>query len=105
MNLAFSTRTLRDQCMVPALHNSSWSREVITSLRARLADLSAADTLADVPLDGPDELRTTRFEIPLADGYSLKCEILQAPVTRDENSLVRLEAVHRIKITAVVSDA
>jgi len=59
LQLAFSTKVLRDLCECAAKAEAAFGTQVAATLRARLADLRAAETVVDViagkPADVPEE--------------------------------------------------
>jgi hypothetical protein len=74
VQLAFDTRELRDVCERSEVADAELGPEVALSLRRRLADLSAASSVLDLPAGNPrleDRDGATRLVLSLAGGLQL----------------------------------
>ena len=74
MELSFATKALRMKCLDLRRAERAYGPDVATELRARLADLDAAMTVADLPASV--QLRTSghQLRVSLGSGYRLVCE-------------------------------
>lgn len=73
MELSFASKALRTKCLDQGRAEQVYGPAVATELRARLADLDAAVTVADLP----PTMRSTsgrQLQVPLASGWQLICE-------------------------------
>ncbi len=55
MEIAFSTRELRDQCEQEALAIEAYGKAIAGQLRRRLADIHAADSIFELPTGNPQQ--------------------------------------------------
>ena len=74
MELSFATKKLRAQCLESGVAEKVYGPVVAAAIRARLADLDAAVTLADLPRADSLDLSEREIRISLARGWDLVCE-------------------------------
>jgi hypothetical protein len=106
VNLAFSTKTLRELCESQVAAQRKFGRRVADALRGRLADLCAAANVLELPAGNPREIEGGRhryYAIDLADGYRLVvcANHTEVPVAKDGGvDWVRVSRVrvHRIEV-------
>lgn len=102
MELSFESRLLRSVCEEEAAARKQYPLDVAETLRRRLADLHAADSLLDLVVGRPclgdtDALVT----MPLAEGYELVgvANYHRLPTLKD--STIDWARVRRLKIMAI----
>ena len=74
MELSFATRALRMECLDQECAEQAYGQAVAAELRARLADLDAAVTVADLPSSGLLRTSERELRVALAPGWNLVCE-------------------------------
>lgn len=71
------------------------------ALIARLADIEAANSVADLVAGRPREISANDYALDLDDGYLLVFTGNHHPNPTDQNGLVDWSRVSRIKITSI----
>jgi hypothetical protein len=73
MELAFATQSLRSVCEDDTVAAAAFDAPVVAQLKARLADLRAAESIHDLLIGNPRILPgdNPRVAVSLADGYAL----------------------------------
>ncbi|MEO8084455.1 MAG: type II toxin-antitoxin system RelE/ParE family toxin [Ardenticatenales bacterium] len=106
VDIHFASDKLRRQCTIDREMVKAWGPERTKRLRRRLADLDAADALADmVMLPGrTHELRSDRagqLAIDLDGPYRLIFEIADEPVPRRADGGLEWSGVRSIRILGI----
>jgi len=107
MDIIFRSSKLQKACSSERESNRQWGAENAKKIRQRLADLEAAETLADMGALPParcHELkgdRTGQFAVDLRHPLRLIFEPAQEPVPRKEDGGVDLHKVIKIRILDV----
>ena len=104
MEIAFSTKSLRDTCESEEMSRQKFGPEVAERLKRRLADLRAASSIKDIVLGNVREVPRTRGPamcVDLFNGYRLviRANHIQNPTLA--TGKVDWSAVSRIKITRI----
>lgn len=104
METSFDTVALRTLCEDPAVAEATYKPLVAASLRSRLADLSAATNVYDLPVGNPRLLQFTepaQYVLDLAPPYVLHfCSAHVKPPYLPTGE-VDWRRVNRIKILAI----
>ena len=74
MELSFATKALRMKCLDQGRAEKAYGPDVATELRARLADLDAAVTAADLPPSVRLRTSERQLRVSLASEWQLVCE-------------------------------
>ena len=104
VNLAFDTFALRSLCESQLKADRELGTKVAARLRDRLADIRAADTVADLAAGRPREIEGGRprcFSLELADGYHLVFCANHNRIPVNETGGVDWSRVTRIKILQI----
>jgi len=100
VDISFATRALRSLCEDPSA--SSLQRATVEALRARIADVRAADSAADLLVSVVfDSSSTPGLIIKLSDACAIVCEVGHSQVPLDGQGSVAWERVRRIKVMSV----
>lgn len=81
-----------------------YGKDVAEALHARLADLSAARNVAELPLWSPADEKANRFTVPVSQGTELILESNHA-VDRTAKASVAWEKVSRVQLLEVKQNA
>lgn len=73
MELSFASRRLRSECHDPATGDAAYGPVDAAGLRARLADLDAAVTVADLPTGSP-RCSGRELRVSVTEDRDLVCE-------------------------------
>ena len=104
MQIGFATRELREYCLQPTAGPLSESE--IESLKARLADIVAADNLAELVVGRPKTImELSSFSIPIRSSALLNCRIDHAPVRLLPSGELDYARTDRIKIESITRAA
>ena len=107
MEIVFRSPKLQKTCSIERESKRQWGDQNAKKIRRRLADLQAADTLADVstlppakchPLHGD---RAGKFAVDVQQPYRLIFEPANAPVPRKKDGGIDLTKVTRVRILGV----
>ena len=97
MELAFAEKPLRDLCEHEAKAVKQFGMAVAAKLHARLSDLRAAETCADISAGRPRHLRG-EIHLQLSEGYVLVLAGNHAgPLTEDWKNFTRVKIVSILK--------
>lgn len=103
MELAFRTRTLRSICEDEAKAAQHFHPEVVASLKRRLADLRAADSVDDL-IAGRPRLTSDHspvIRLALVDEYELVCQMNHPNPPLDADGKLDWSRVRRLKVTLI----
>ncbi len=101
MEIAFETRQLRSICEDGNVGAEVFDGSVVEHLRARLADLRAAETIRDLVVGSPEVFDSPpRVLIDLGDRH-LACAVNHATVPRNEDGSVDWQRVRRLRVTGI----
>lgn len=107
MEIIFRSSKLQKPCSSERESNRKWGAENARKVRQRLADLEAAEILADISALSParcHELqgdRAGQFAVDLRHPFRLIFEPAQDPVPRKEDGGIDLQKVTKIRILNV----
>ncbi len=102
LELAFQSKTIRTLCEVEAAADKRLGKGVAAALRARLADLDAAASIAEVIAGHPRlNPRTQKYIIGLAAGFVLTISANHVKNPMDNSGRIRWDSVTRIKVDAI----
>ena len=102
VELAFETKLLRDQCERRELAEAEFGMTVARTLRNRIADLRAAQTLADLIAGKPrwvDSLRNT-LTVDLTARYRMVLSV-NHPVLGNRSRRLSDDNIHRVKLLRI----
>ena len=102
VELAFETKLLRDQCERRELAEAEFGMTVAKTLRNRLADIRAAQTLTDLIAGRPrwvDPLRKT-LTVDLTDRYRMVLSV-NHPVLGNRSPRLSADNIHRVKLLRI----
>lgn len=104
MDLAFSTKHLRDLCEIEELARTSYGEKVSDILKERLADLVAAKSPSELPAGFPEPKGERNMGVKICDGYQIqfRANHLHNPV--DHSGSVIWSEVTRILIISIGYD-
>lgn len=109
MQLAFENRKVREICEDSDIADVTLGAAVGTALRKRLADLSSARSVQELPpIGNPRVISRDGMEfymIDLANGYIMEFEAGHTSVPKKMNNTVDWNSVSRIKILKIRNDA
>lgn len=102
MELAFETRELRSQCERQELAEAVFGTTVAKALRTRLADLRAAQTLADLIAGSPRWVddHTKTLTVDLTVGYRMLLAV-NHPALEKRSPHLSDTMIHRVKILRI----
>jgi hypothetical protein len=101
MEIAFDTRELRTICEDGNVVSGVFDGPFMEHLRARIADLRAADTVRDLIAGRPALLDSPpRVVIGVGDGR-LVCAVNHLAVSRTEDGSVDWQRVRRLRVTDI----
>ena len=101
VKLAFETKDLRTLCENQVRAERAFGMEVARRLRGLLADLDAAETLQEIPVE---EFRESEgasrvdFESSLADSYVVRMRVNHSGLDRSRVERIDRSTVRRLKI-------
>lgn len=103
MELAFATQALRRICEDPDAARSRLGAEMALELEDRLAELRAAESLAELPVGAPSTLRRDLpfVHLPLGTKGHMTAEINHKRVDWSDDGQLDPGTVWRVKVTAV----
>lgn len=105
MDISFSTIALRTLCEDPKVADANYKLDVAASLRGRLADIVAADTVLDLPPVGnPRPLfvdEQEQYVLDLTSPYTLHFCSAHVKTPRLATGEVDWSRVSRIKLLAI----
>ena len=103
MELSFETLPLRRMCEDPDIAASDLGVESAQLLIDRLADLRAADSLADIVVGRPASISPAdrTFAITLGAKAQLMCSIMNRPLPLSPTGEVDFHRVWRLKLIAI----
>ena len=101
MELSFATKTLRAECLEQATAEEAYGPTVAAGLRAALADLDAAVTVADLPAATSLQLTENELRAIVAPGWTLVC--VPGGRVRGQASF-KWADVYRLKLMEIVED-
>lgn len=103
MELSFETLWLRRICEDPDAASAALGLDSADQLIDRLADLRAADSLADLVVGRPTkiEARDATFDIAIGSKARLVATIVHRPIPLAADGDVDLQRVWRIKLISV----
>lgn len=103
MLIAFETKMLRSICEREVKALKALGAQVARHLRARLADIDAAEHVAELVAGQPREhgQRSGVLRIDLCDGVFLRLAVNHVPVPRDQQGMVRWSKVSRLKLLSI----
>ena len=107
MEIIFRSPKLQKECSVERESVRRWGAQNAKKIRQRLADLQAAETLADVSTLPParcHQLRGNRagqFAVDVHQPYRLILEPVNDPVPMKEDGSINLTKVTRVRILEV----
>ena len=107
MELAFSTRLLRELCENEVRAKRALGARVGGKLKRRLADLRAAASVKDLVAGRPRELKSAhcaQIVIELCEGYCMVFGANHATVPVFESGGVNWSKVSRVKILGIKND-
>jgi hypothetical protein len=104
LELAFATKALRHVCEKESRAVRELGATVAKNLRARLADLTAADTIADLPFQPlPLDGKSLELAMTLGNGYKLILAPNHAATPVLHNDALDWSRVTRIKLLRIES--
>jgi hypothetical protein len=100
MDVAFETERLRRLCEVDAVARRWYGSSTVEQLQARLADIRAALSAAELVVTGAalDPTPPGRILFRLAGGYELVCEGSHPHPRFDNDGLIAFEQLRRVKV-------
>lgn len=103
LELAFSTKSLREVCENPAEAERAYGLRAAGSLRARLADLEAARNIGELLVGNPRPCSTiaNAFQIDLVEDLVLFFESNHPSRNSPMNNHTDWDRVTRIKLTKI----
>lgn len=105
--LTFSTIELRQMCESGTFADNRLGKNVAASLRSRLADLNAAESINDLvvgnPRPHPLSENRENYVIDLADGWELHLRAANGKLPLNHDGFVDWERVNRVKVMAIAS--
>lgn len=104
MEIRFKDARLREICERQAVATRTLGDAVARKLRARLADLCAASTVADLTAGRPHQLKRDRagqFALDLRGGVRLVFEPANDPVPRRKDHTIDWAAVTIVSIESI----
>lgn len=103
MEVGFDTVLLRTLCEDGRRATDLFGEAVAGSLRARLADLRAADWVGELPVGGPvvSDGRRPTVTIRLTGGFELICRVSHPAPARDASGKVDMRRVRRLSVASV----
>ena len=103
MELAFSTRDLRTNCLDLDSAVSAYGPDVAQSLIDRLADLRAANSLMEVLVGSPtfSSNPKPRVVLQLAEDYTLSCSVNHRTAQVDSSGNLDWGRVRRLLVLAI----
>ncbi len=103
MELAFISRELRDSCQNITIATLNYGELVAKHLLARLSDLRAADTLADLPSTlfeiSPDHFG--EITVRLTEKYNMALSVNHSKKPTDPHGALVLNRIYRLKINTI----
>lgn len=106
MELAFTTRSLRDMCAKKDQLVSEFGDPLATLIMNRLSDIRAADRLAEIPsifYSQRDSSSKDEYMFHLDKTYFLKATIGNLEIPRTSSNAIDLSKVTRLKIESIES--
>jgi len=103
MQIAFSSKALRDTCADETKCAKQFGVEAARLLRRRLADLRAAESIDELPVGNVQQCSDPRgaISIELCDGYRIILQANHAKNPIHSNGDIDWSAVDRIKLFSV----
>lgn len=102
MEVAFRTRRLRSICEEREVASRSLDRAVVDQLVSRLADLRAADSLADLVAGNPVLAQDqTTLTLDLSDGFRMSLRVNHQTLPIDAEGVLVRERVSRLQIMEI----
>ncbi|MEM8640055.1 MAG: killer suppression protein HigA [Cyanobacteria bacterium P01_G01_bin.54] len=104
MEITFSNRKLQRLCEQQALAQKQLGQACARKLKARLADLMAAQTVQDLVVGRPHPLkgdRTGQFAVDLAGGKRLVFQPANQPIPRKEDGSLQWSEVTQVCIVFI----
>jgi len=103
VELAFDSTSLRTLCEDADRAANGFGEVVVESLKARLADLRAAEWIGDLVAGNPSvsDARRPAVTIGLAGGYELICEVNDPSPRQGADGRVDMRRVRRLRVTAI----
>lgn len=107
MEIAFSTKSIRELCESEIKARKDLGNRVSAKLKSRLADFRSAKSMKDVVAGKPYELdgeREQHMAVNLCDGYRLIIYPNHRTVPLTESGRVNWDSVSRAKIVGIEND-
>ena len=104
LDLAFSTRELRDLCERRDCARQKLGPQVSEALRERLADFVAAKSPSDLLVGNPRIIiceDTEQMTVDLCEGYQIRFLANHPTSRRTHSAAIQWSKVNRIKITGI----
>jgi hypothetical protein len=103
VELSFASETLRTLCTSPERALAALPAAVCDELQARLADLDAADSMADLVVGGPeiDDTPPGGLRYALPTGYELVCIGGYPNPPLNADGAIRRDRMRRLKVLKV----
>jgi plasmid maintenance system killer protein len=104
VQLAFATKSLRDLCESEIKMKEKLRSDVASVLQHRLADLSAASSMADLVASPPVQLdgsRGKRYVIELCGGHHLVIRPNHSKVSQTGSGVIDWPSVNRVLILSI----
>jgi plasmid maintenance system killer protein len=107
VEIAFAKKSLRQLCESERTARRSLGARVAERLKRRLADLRAANCVADLVAGRPRELQSAepgQMSVDLGDGFKLVFSANHSPAPLVGGGSVNWSKVNRVKILSIESD-
>jgi toxin HigB-1 len=104
VNFAFDTLAIRTLCECQSKAERAVGLKAAAHLRERLADIRAAESVAELLAGRPRQIQTSRhphYAVDLADGYRLVFCANHVRIPLDEMDRVDWSRVSRVKILKI----
>src|SRR5687768_8862419 len=104
VTFGFSTLYIREICESQVRAEREYGPNVAKDLRARLADLIAAEVISDLVAGEPtarQDAGVSFVAIRLEEGYRLLLLPNQSPIPKNADGSVNWKKVHRVKIERI----
>lgn len=101
MLFSYSNIQIREICENEKCADEQLGTKIALSLRKRLADLVAAETICELPLGKPVEIKKGLVKLTLEDDFILLLEANHVSNPELKNGDIDWNDVHRIKIIKI----
>lgn len=101
LDLAFSTKHLRDLCEIEESARNSFGERVSSMLKERLADLIAARSPCELPVGSPEPEGEDNMTLQLCDGYQIRFRANHLSNPVDHSGGVIWSEVTRILVLSI----